>query len=119
MFFFCYSSFPSIYLFPKFGDRDEAAERRSPKEKGHIFAPKASIASKFLTIPPLPIVLLHLRRLYTERVLRASKLCKHLLREPSDEALFTSRVTETVGRSLSEQVYDLVQTSCFCRAELK
>lgn len=49
--------------------------------------------------------LLHLSD--TGKKLGAAKHCKNLLREPSDEAaLFTSHVTETIGRPLSDPAED-------------
>ena len=43
------------------------------------------------------IRLIYSSLLYTEKALRAAKLCKHLLREPSNDALFTTLFIQTVG----------------------
>ena len=95
------SSFPSIYSLPKVGHRDQAAEWI--QGKGHKVFDRLEIPRRSRTIPPLPIRLLHLSCLYTEKELRAAKLCKHLLRKPSNSA-FTRWKTKlkTVGRTLSD-----------------
>ena len=101
------SSFPSIYSFPRLGIKTNGSRRtESLKEKGHKFAPKAPITSKFHVRrsrmrPLLLICLLHSSHLYPEKELRAAKLCKHLLREPLNEALFTTHFTQTIGISPS------------------
>ncbi|KAK2572799.1 putative carbonic anhydrase [Acropora cervicornis] len=77
------------------------------KENDH----KLALAQGFDRIEnPRRYLYYHYRFLHlsdTEKKLGAAKLCKNLLREPSDEAaLFTSHVTETIGRSLSDPAED-------------
>ena len=113
--------FFSLYIiFPKVGDRDEAAERNHRRKRDinslpMIRSPRNSPWITGGTISPLPIPLLHSSRLYTKKELRVAKLCKQLLREQSNEAFFTTRVTQTIGRSLRDYFFKL---ACNCKAAM-
>ena len=96
--------FFSLYIFFTKGWAPRPSCRTdSPKGKGHKVFDRLEIPRRSRTIPPLLIRLLHLNRLYTEKELRAAKLCKHLLRKPSNSAFIRWKTKlKTVGRTLSD-----------------
>ena len=84
-----FGSFSLYIFFPKVGHRDKAAEWNHRWKRAINWLPLGLdcliIPCRSRMILPLPIRLHYLSRLYTGKELRAAKLCKHLLREPSDD----------------------------------
>ena len=100
-----------IYPFPKLETETTPPNGDHRRKRAINSLPRLRSPSKFHVDHwrnlRLPIRLFHSSRLYTEKELRAAKLCKHLLRELSDEAKLTSYVAEAVGKSLSRPAIGL------------
>ena len=77
-FWFLFFSFYQ-YSFPRLGTKTKPPESSKEKKNRSQGFYRLEIPRRSRTIPPLAIRLLHSSRLYAEKELRATKLCKHLL----------------------------------------